>query len=83
MANIVTVVMELNGDPAPEGTFRLNCVSKANGSVIGGFDVVLNYADNASQKAAAIKARAEEIMAELGVTVGGGDKHTLFGGPDN
>ncbi len=82
-ADVSIFVIGPSAEVAPTGQFYAMCQAKANGSILVGFDVLLNYADNASQKQAAIEARAIQVLSEIGVTVGGGDKKTVFGGPNN
>ena len=81
--DIAIFVVGPSGEPSPTGTFLAMCQAKVNGSVVAGFDVELNYSDNASQKLAEIQDRAVVIMADLGFTVGTNDKKTVFGAPNN
>jgi hypothetical protein len=81
--DVAIFVIGPSGETAPSGKFAIMCQARANGSILAGFDVILNYTDNASQKQQAIEAEAVRVLAEIGVTVGGGDKKTVFGGPNN
>lgn len=83
MADVAIFVQAPSGEPADPDKLAIQCLARANGSVVAGFDVEVNYNDNASQKTAAIQDRAVVIMGELGVTVGTNDKKTVFGAPNN
>lgn len=83
MANVAIHVTGLVDAVSPSGQFAINCVARANGSIVAGFDMFLIYTDSAAQKQAAIEARAVAVLAEIGVIVGPSEKRTVFGGPNN
>lgn len=83
MADIAIFVTGPAETNAPSGQYYVACVVRANGNIIAGFETLQTYGDNAAQKQTAIEQRAVTILAEIGVTVGAGDKKTVYGGPNN
>lgn len=84
MPDIAIAVLGFTGNTVGAGQFSLLCHTLENGDPEPkGFDVTLNYADNAALKVAAIQERAVQVWADLGVTIGTSDKKTVFGSPSN
>lgn len=83
MPSIAIFVTGQGSVPVGAGQFALAGVVLHNGGDPNGFEAVLNYSDNASQKQAVIEQAAINTLATIGVVVAGSDKRTVFGGPNN